>query len=99
MKLWIDDLRPAPDGWRWVKTYESAISTIGEGNVIAVSLDHDLGTEKTGYDILKWIEERVATRRKFKAPMMEVHSANPVGRLNMEAAIKQINRLSKRMRK
>ena len=32
MKLWIDDVRPAPEGYYWVKTVESAISEIKQHN-------------------------------------------------------------------
>ena len=32
MKLWIDDCRPAPEGYVWVKTVEEAISTITRYN-------------------------------------------------------------------
>ena len=28
MKLWMDDIRPAPEGYVWVKTVESAIYEI-----------------------------------------------------------------------
>lgn len=28
MKLWLDDLRPAPEGYQWVKSVNEAISTI-----------------------------------------------------------------------
>ena len=32
MKLWLDDVRPAPEGYLWVKTVESAISEIARYN-------------------------------------------------------------------
>ena len=32
MKFWIDDLRPAPEGYVWVKTVESAIYEITRYN-------------------------------------------------------------------
>jgi len=59
-----------------------------------VSLDHDLGDDKrgTGYDVLLWIEEAVATRG-FVPPSLNVHSANSSAREKMEAAIKTINRI------
>ena len=47
MKLWHDDIRPAPKGWVWARTNEQAKSLI-EGAVLRgdfeeASLDHDLG--------------------------------------------------------
>ena len=45
MKLWLDDTRPAPDGWTWAKTADEAVSLVNQhGKTITeVSLDHDLG--------------------------------------------------------
>lgn len=46
MKLWVDDVRPAPDGWRWAKTYKEAIEMLHstpKERLTDVSLDHDLG--------------------------------------------------------
>jgi hypothetical protein len=43
MKLWLDDLRPAPDGWTHVKTVAQAKAALATGEVDIASLDHDLG--------------------------------------------------------
>jgi hypothetical protein len=29
MRVWLDDLRPAPEGWEWARTVEEAISLSG----------------------------------------------------------------------
>jgi hypothetical protein len=42
-RLWLDDLRPVPEGWTWVKTVGEAISLMESGDVTEASLDHDLG--------------------------------------------------------
>ena len=42
--LWVDDLRPAPFGWEWAKTYETAVSLLGQHDYEVVSLDHDLAS-------------------------------------------------------
>lgn len=66
-----------------------------------MSLDHDLGiatpeAERTGYDVLGWLEEALATGTwKHAVPVMRIHSANPVGWRRMELAIASIQRLSK----
>lgn len=43
MKLWLDDVRPAPEGWTWVKTVDEARARLVAGGVDHLSLDHDLG--------------------------------------------------------
>ena len=95
-KLWIDDVRPAPDGFDWIKTASDAVQYLVENwaAVTVVSFDHDLGDDsESGYDVLTWIERRVAEGYRFPGEM-RVHSANPVGRQNMEAAIRSINKLN-----
>jgi Cyclic-phosphate processing Receiver domain len=93
MKVFLDDERTAPAGWVQVRWPEEAITLLAQGNVAELSLDHDLGddTHGTGYDVLLWIEERVACAG-FVPPAMRVHSANPAGRARMEAAIAAIVR-------
>lgn len=43
MNLWLDDMRPAPPGWQWVKTVQEAQALLRTGDVEHASLDHDLG--------------------------------------------------------
>jgi hypothetical protein len=100
LRVWLDDVRKAPEGWVHVKTPEEAIDLLRSGDVEEVSLDHDLGlatpeAERTGYDVLAWLEEAVATGAwKHALPAIHVHSANPVGWRRMEQAIAAIQRLS-----
>lgn len=77
MKVFLDDLRPAPAGWTRVYRSEEAITLLETGEVEELSLDHDLGGDGRGtvYDVLLWIEEAVALRG-FKTPTVTVHSAN-----------------------
>ena len=68
MKVWLDDLRDAPPGWVRVTTPEEAIALLETGDVTEISLDHDLGLvdgerERTGYDVLLWLERDVAEGR------------------------------------
>ena len=49
MKLWLDDIRPAPEGWLLVKTVSQAQDAIQKAlrspeGFEEASLDHDLGT-------------------------------------------------------
>lgn len=43
MKLWHDDIRPAPEGWVWARTNEQAQEHLLTGKVQEISMDHDLG--------------------------------------------------------
>ena len=98
MKVWLDDMRPAPTGWVHVRTPEEVIELLRGGGVEELSLDHDLGLdvgarERTGYDVLVWLEREIALGRwAFPLPAIGVHSANPVGRKRMEQAIASIRR-------
>lgn len=65
MKLWIDDVRPAPAGWTWIKTVNYAWDIIksiysrdffeDEPEAIEISLDHDASEEysKFGGDYIQ----------------------------------------------
>jgi Cyclic-phosphate processing Receiver domain len=102
VRVWLDDVREAPEGWVHVKTPEEAIDLLRSGEVKEISLDHDLGlatpeAERTGYDVLAWLEEAVATGTwRHSVPVIRVHSANPVGWRRMEQAIASIERLTYR---
>lgn len=89
MKIWLDDERPIPPDFDiWLRTAETAIRTLRIGGVTHISLDHDLGEGLTGYDVAKFIEE--AAYNKTLAPMeVTIHSANAVGRKNMDVAIQR----------
>ncbi|HZT91252.1 MAG TPA: cyclic-phosphate processing receiver domain-containing protein [Gaiellaceae bacterium] len=95
MRLWLDDERPAPDGWHATKDAAEALSLIRSGKVVEASLDHDLGNEPyNGYWILKSVEEDLARGVRYSVPTISIHTANPVGRRNMRAALESIQRLA-----
>ena len=83
MNLWLDDIRPPPDGWHWVRTAEESVAWILTGSVERASLDHDLGRGlcrrerrevSTGYEVVRWLEEHP----EYWPPYgVEVHSQNP----------------------
>lgn len=98
LKVFLDDVREAPDGWIRARTPAEVIALLETGKVEEVSLDHDLGLvegerEATGYDVLLWIERQVATAG-FTPPLMRVHSANTAAHDRMLAAIAAIDRLA-----
>lgn len=95
MHLWLDDCRPIPADFDiWAKTAQEAIARLAGGTVELISLDHDLGDEDlvgSGYVVACWIEEAAAAGR-LKRLAWRIHSANPVGRQRMEAALRSADR-------
>lgn len=94
MRVFLDDERQAPDGWVRVRWPDEAIALLQAGNVVELSLDHDLGDDDrgTGYDVILWMEEAVALQG-FVPPMIHVHSANASAREKMLAGVQSILRL------
>ncbi|XAQ41722.1 hypothetical protein PEE19_14430 [Ralstonia solanacearum] len=97
MKVFLDDERATPDGWRRVYWPEEAIQLLKTGFVEEISLDHDLGDDGrgTGYDVILWIEAAVALRC-FNPPKITVHSANSSAADKMRAGVHAIERLAGR---
>jgi hypothetical protein len=98
MKVYLDDERPTPDGWVRVYWPIEAIALLEQGVVKEISLDHDLGNDSigTGYDVILWIEEAVATRN-FVPPKIAIHTANPSARVKMLAGVQAIMSLRERV--
>lgn len=94
MKVWLDDLRPAPEGYIRVYWPEQAIGLLKTGKCTHLSLDHDLGNDAkgTGYDVLLWIEQSTMLEN-FKPPIITIHSANISARQKMNMAIDKIERI------
>ena len=88
MKLWIDDIRPAPDGFIWCKSVNQAKAAITayehqySCDNILIDLDNDADNY---FRILDWLKEKniVDTGYFFK-----IHSKNPVGIMKMEDIIR-----------
>jgi hypothetical protein len=95
LKVYLDDERAAPAGWVQTRWPSETIALLEGGEVTDLSLDHDLGDDQrgTGYDVILWIEEAVATRG-FAPPRITVHSANSSARRKMELGIESIVRLA-----
>lgn len=91
MKIWIDDVRPAPDGYIWIKSVNEAkkVITYYENliNIDVIDIDHDAGQYlEDGGDyicLLDWFEE---TGRNYP---IHIHSMNPVGVENMKRIIQR----------
>ena len=99
IKLWIDDCRPAPEGYVWCKSVNNAKYYIDkysnrldwDNNIVdeieLIDIDHDAGDYACdGGDyirLLDWLEE---TGRNYP---IHIHSMNPVGVQNMRAIIQR----------
>ena len=99
VRVWLDDFRDAPPGWVRTFTPEQVIGLLALGNVTEISLDHDLGLdaaepERTGYDVLLWLEAEVGCGRwTGPLPGITIHTGNPVGRARMVRVLRTIQRL------
>ena len=86
LKIWVDDIRPAPDGYIWCKSTNEAKKTIWDSDDMSVLLDLDHDAGDFFYDggdyvkILDWLE--YYAMGKFDISV-HIHSMNPVGRQNM----------------
>lgn len=80
MKLFVDDERPAPDGWVLRMTAEAAIETLRTHRLLrqpidCLSLDHDLGyATDTVMPVLYWMQ-----KYNFWPVELYVHTANEDG--------------------
>lgn len=90
--LYVDDIRK-PNIIRYStysyeiivsKNYDDAINMLNICKFNAIDLDHDLGEEKTGYDICKYIIEN-----NIKLNRVYIHTSNPVGRDNMKQLLER----------
>lgn len=97
IRVFLDDERPAPEGWVRTHTVEETITFVSTGHVTHLSLDHDLGRDDevgTGYDVLLWLEREVALNGFRPPKYITVHSSNAGARPKMEAAIRSIREKS-----
>ncbi len=87
MKLFVDDVRPAPKGWTLAKDYWQAISMLEDnwGELEELSLDHDISSfdpldqkEYTGQDIVNWME-RKCFGEEIPRFSVTIHSQNQAG--------------------
>lgn len=96
IKLWIDDIRPTPDGYTGFMTTNAALRYIyyNYPSIDEISLDHDAGDcVKDGGDYINVLKEmqRLSRARGFDFSHIKfrLHSANPVGVQNMRAIIEK----------
>jgi hypothetical protein len=81
--LWVDDSKPVPDGVGAVaRTYDDALRLCRRFRYSSLYLDHDLGEERTGLDLLRQLKSEECC-----PPTVVCISWNPAGRRAIEAEI------------
>ena len=82
--LYIDDIR-MPEFWigkdcivTIARSYQEAIDLLDIEQYDAIDFNNDLGTEKEGYDIAKYILEK-----QIEVPEIYIHTMNPVAKQNI----------------
>ena len=83
--LLIDDVRDMACD-KVARTYEEGIECLKSKKWDLLLLDHDLGEEKTGYDVMCWLEENT----QHLPNRIELVTANPVGRKRMLTVINKL---------
>lgn len=100
MKLWIDDVRPAPEGYTWTQSVDGAIDHIKNHELMfkvsggkerykitLIDIDHDAGDFACyGGDYIKLLDWLEETGRNYP---IRIHSMNPVGVENMRRIIQR----------
>ena len=91
MKIWLDDLRPAPAGFVWCRSVNEEKRLIAEQETLqpieCIDCDHDLGDYADdggdGIRLLDWLLERGTLYP------VALHTMNPVGRDNMRRMLQR----------
>ena len=100
MKLWIDDVREAPSGYRWARSVYEAKVIIRNFEIMLrasggkvryqielIDIDHDAGDfANDGGDYIKLLDWLEETGRNYP---IRIHSQNPVGIENMRRIIQK----------
>jgi hypothetical protein len=96
MKLWLDDIREAPKGFVWAKTYTEAIACleycrIENKELELADLDNDLGPgQKEGRKVVLWMAEN-----DWWPNEVRIHSANPVAAKYMRGMVERYSGIEK----
>ena len=93
LKIWVDDVRPAPEGYVWLKSVNEVKKYLADPHILCnyeiklIDLDHDAGDyAKDGGDYIKILDylEMVGYDGDLR-----IHSMNPVGVQNMRNIIQK----------
>lgn len=100
MKIWVDDIRPAPEGYVWLKSVNETIEYLSRipyppfgvmsnkvFTIEVIDLDHDAGDYASdGGDYIKILDWMEANGRNYP---VHFHTMNPVGRMNMRRIVEK----------
>lgn len=100
IKIWVDDVRPAPRGYRGVKSVNETKRLIADFELMyrasggksyykieLIDIDHDAGDYAyDGGDYIKLLDWLEETGRNYP---IRIHSMNPVGVENMRRIIQK----------
>lgn len=79
MKLFLDDKRKCPKGYKLARSAKACITLLSANKVSMLSLDYNLGAGcPTGHDVAQYI----ADSRKYP-PFIIIHSSDKKGRIRM----------------
>ena len=88
-KIWVDDVRPAPSGYIWLKSVDDFINYVDQHGVEGIAVfdfDHDAGDyASAGGDYIRCLDylEFIGAQ----GINVRIHSANPVGVKKMRQVI------------
>lgn len=96
IKLFVDDLRVAPEGWVCVRTITEAIRLLATQRVELVSLDHDIvyvdergqftgKVNAENFTAVAWFIREM----KEKPRMVYVHTSNPTGATAIQSILQE----------
>ena len=93
LKIWVDDVRPAPEGYVWLKSVNEVKKYLADPHILCnyeislIDLDHDAGDyAKDGGDYVRILDylEMVGYNGDLR-----IHSMNAVGVQNMRNIIQK----------
>ena len=94
IRVFIDDIRnPVGPNWIVIRSYSDAVNWFNKyGCPDFISFDHDLGEDYmgTGFDVAKWMVDKDLDMDGYFIPKnftFNVHSANPIGKANIETLL------------
>lgn len=93
-RIWLDDVRPMPEGFNiHCKSSKECLDFLFSINYQAdlISFDHDLGENDTSIPVAE-VLETYAYHGNINPIKWQIHSANPVGRRNLEVILRRADK-------
>lgn len=97
LKIWLDDIRPAPGDFMWCKSVNQIKDILESAKAsqflfeIILDLDHDMGDfASDGGDAIELLDWMLENEFQYNALMefkFHFHTANPVGEANMRRLV------------